>query len=403
VGRAALGSALVAVLVVVPASGAAAGAAPGGGDRRLLQQAADDLTALGVTGVQGITAEGHRTSTARSGVADIRTGAPVPDNGYFRMGSNTKTFAAVIVLQLVAEGRLSLDDSVDRWLPGVVSGTGNDGRRVTVRQLLQHTSGIYNYTNDLTGLSSPEEYLERRFEHLDPEELVAMAMKHEPAFAPGTSWDYSNTNYILVGMIIEKITGKGWASVVGERVIRPPGLRQTYSPGDVPTLPRPYAKGYQQFEPGGPLVDTTLLNMSWGWVAGDLVTTPTDLVRFWRALQGGRLLPPRQMAEMHRTVLAVTFQDAFPGTRYGSGSCGHPRPAAGTGTTAGRARHQHRQRRDQRREPRGGARHHHAARRRRGARQLPPGGPGGGRSSLLRGSSPAVTTSDSSERSGCVT
>jgi D-alanyl-D-alanine carboxypeptidase len=343
--RAALGAGLAAVLVVAPAAGAAAGAAPASGDRRLLQEAADDLTALGVTGVQGIASEGRRTSTARSGVADIRTGAPVPHDGYFRMGSNTKTFAAVVVLQLVAERRLSLDDTVDRWLPGVVAGNGNDGRRITVRQLLQHTSGIYNYTNDLPGLDSPEAYLEHRLEHLDPEELVTIAMKHEPVFAPGTSWDYSNTNYILVGMIIEKITGKGWAAVVRERITRPLGLSHTYSPGDVPTLPRPHAKGYQQFEPGGPLVDTTLLNVSWGWVAGDLVTTPSDLVRFWRALQSGRLLAPAQMREMHRTVLAETFQDVFPGARYGLGimwsptSCGgywnHGGDVPGTSTING--------------------------------------------------------------------
>ncbi|MDQ7904482.1 serine hydrolase domain-containing protein [Phytohabitans sp. ZYX-F-186] len=327
-GRALLGAGLAAVLAVAPVTSAAAGAAPAGGDRRVLQRAADDLRDLGVTGVQGIAADGRRTSTARSGVADIRTGAPVPHDGYFRMGSNTKTFAAVVVLQLVAEGRLSLEDSVERWLPGVVAGNGNDGRRVTVRQLLQHTSGIYNYTNDLTALASPEEYLEHRFEHMDPEELVAVAMKHEPVFAPGTSWDYSNTNYILVGMIIEKITGRSWGSVVRERVTGPLGLTRTYSPGDVPTLPRPHAKAYQQFEPGGPLLDTTLLNLSWGWTAGDLVTTPSDLVRFWQALQSGRLLRPAQLAEMHRTVLAVTFQDVFPGVRYGLGimwtptSCG---------------------------------------------------------------------------------
>ncbi|GAB3515793.1 serine hydrolase domain-containing protein [Phytohabitans suffuscus] len=344
--RAAVSAALAAVLVAVPVGGAAAGAVPGGGDdRRLLREAAGDLTALGVTGVQGIAADGRRTSTARSGVADIRTGAPVPRDGYFRMGSNTKTFAAVVVLQLVAEGRLSLSDSVERWLPGVVAGNGNDGRRVTVRQLLQHTSGIYNYTNDLPGLASPEAYLEHRFEHLDPEELVAIAMKHEPVFAPGTSWDYSNTNYILAGMVIEKITGKRWGTVVRERITRPLGLSHTYSPGDVPTLPRPHARGYQQFEPGGPLLDTTLLNLSWGWVAGDLVTTPGDLVRFWQALQSGRLLRPAQLAEMHRTVLAVTFQDVFPGTRYGLGimwtptSCGgywsHGGDVPGTSTVNG--------------------------------------------------------------------
>jgi D-alanyl-D-alanine carboxypeptidase len=327
--RALAGTALAAVLVLTPVAGAAAGAAPAAGDRRVLQDAADDLHALGITGVQAIAADGRHTSAARAGVADTRTGAPVPRDAYFRMGSNGKTFAAVIVLQLVAEGRLSLEDTVDRWLPGVVAGNGNDGRRITVRQLLQQTSGLYNYTADLPGLATPEAYLELRFEHMDPEELVAIAMKHEPLFAPGTSWDYSNTNYILAGMIIEKVTGSTWAAQVRDRITRPLGLDQTFSPGDRPTLPRPHARAYQQFEPGGPLVDTTLLNMSWGWAACDLVTTPTDLVRFWQALHSGRLLEPAQLAEMHRTVLAVTFQDFAPGLRYGLGIMWTPSPCGG--------------------------------------------------------------------------
>lgn len=259
-GRAVVGVTLAAALAVAPVTGAAAGAAPAGGDRRLLQQAAGDLTELGVTGVQAIAADGRRTSTARSGVADIRTGAPVPH---------------------------------------------------------------------LPGLASAEAYLEHRFTHLDPAELVAVAMKHEPVFAPGTSWDYSNTNYILAGMIVEEITGKAWATSVRERITRPLGLSRTYSPGDVPSLPRPHARAYQQFEPGGPLLDTTLLNVSWGWAAGDLVTTPSDLVRFWQALQSGRLLRPAQMAEMHRTVLAETWQDAFPGTRYGLGIMWSPSSCGG--------------------------------------------------------------------------
>lgn len=328
-GRALAGAAMAVALAITttaittaaitPAASAAAGAAPAGNEERVLRDAAGDLHALGVTGVQAIAADGRRVSTARAGVADIRSGAPMPRDGFFRMGSNGKTFAAVIALQLVAEGRLSLEDSVERWLPGVVTGNGNDGRRITVRQLLQQTSGLYNYTNDLPGLASPEAYLEHRFTHLDPEELVAIAMKHEPLFAPGTSWDYSNTNYILTGMIIEKVTGGTWAAQVRDRITRPLGLRDTFSPGDWPALPHPHARAYQQWEPGGPLIDTTLLNVSWGWAAGDLVTTPTDLARFWQALHGGRLLAPAQLAEMHRTVLAVTFQDFAPGMRYGLG------------------------------------------------------------------------------------
>ncbi|GIG88615.1 serine hydrolase domain-containing protein [Plantactinospora endophytica] len=288
-----------------------------------------DLHALGITGVQALARDGVRENYARAGTADLATGAPVPRDGYFRMGSNTKTFAAVVVLQLVGEGRLRLDDTVERWLPGLVTGNGNDGRRITVRQLLQHTSGLYNYTWDLPGLSSAEGYARHRFDHYDPEELVALALAHPPNFAPGTSWDYSNTNYILAGMLIERVTGRTWAVELRNRVLRPLGLTETSSPGDRAHLPEPHAKGYQQWEPGGPLDDTTRFNTTMAYAAGDLVSTPSDLVRFWQALHQGRLLAPAQLAEMRRTVLAETFQEYQPGARYGLGIMWAPNACGG--------------------------------------------------------------------------
>lgn len=322
-------AALAAITALAPASVAVAGAAMGGGSaRHTLQAGVDDLHGLGITGVQAVVSEGHRATWARAGVRDLRTEAPVPRNGYFRTGSTTKTFAAVIVLQLVEEGELSLGDTVEHWLPGVVSGNGNDGAQITVRQLLQHTSGIYNYTNDLEVFGSADEYYAHRFDHYDPEDLVALAMKHEPEFAPGTSWQYSNTNYILAGMIIERITGRSWPAALQHRIVGPLRLRQTSSPGDRPYLPHPHARGYQQFVDGGRLVDTTLFNPTAAYAAGDIVTTPADLARFWRALQGGKLLGPTQLAEMRRTVPAEAFHEVMPGARYGLGvmwlpsSCG---------------------------------------------------------------------------------
>jgi D-alanyl-D-alanine carboxypeptidase len=315
IGQLVVAATVAATLVAGAAGPAAAAAVNGHGDRRL-QAAADDLHRLGITGVQAVSRTGGDVDRARAGVADLQTGAPVPVDGSFRMGSNTKTFVSVVVLQLAGEGRLSLDDTVDRWLPGVVAGNGNDGRRITVRQVLQHTSGLYNYTNELAGLSSYEQYVAHRLDHYDADDLVALAMKHEPVFAPGTSWDYSNTNYILAGMIVEKATGRPWPTEVRDRILRPLGLRHTSYPGDRATLPGPHAKGYQQWETNGPLLDTTILNPTVAGAAGGLVSTPTDLARFWQALQQGRLLQPRQMAEMHRTVLAETWQD---GTRYGLG------------------------------------------------------------------------------------
>jgi len=223
---------LATLAALVTLAGPAAAIERPGYDRAALQRDLDAIHAAGATGVQGSVRGRHERLTARSGVADLRTGRPVPRGGYFRMGSNTKTFVATLVLQLVAEGRLSLDDTVERWLPGIVAGNGNDGRTVTVRHLLQHTSGLYNYTNDLNELASPEGYESVRFRSWRPTELVAMAMRHPPNFAPGTHWDYSNTGYILVGMIIEAVTGRTWDIEVRDRVIRPLGLRHTFSPGD---------------------------------------------------------------------------------------------------------------------------------------------------------------------------
>jgi D-alanyl-D-alanine carboxypeptidase len=326
-GRWGLAALLTATLVAGTAAPAGATGPPR--DDRRLQAALDDLHDLGITGVQGVTRAGGVTARSRAGVGDLARGTPVPLDGHFRMGSNTKTFVAVVVLQLVGEGRLSLDDTVERWLPGVVAGNGNDGRRITVRHLLQHTSGLYNYTNDLTALGSYEGYLAHRFDHYDPADLVALAMKHEPGFAPGTRWDYSNTNYILAGMVIERVTGRSWATEVRDRILRPLDMRGTSAPGDRPSLPAPHAKGYQQWAPGGALTDTTLFNPTVAGSAGNLITTPTDLARFWQALERGRLLKPRQMAQLHQTVLAGTFQDYYPGVRYGLGIMYFPNRCGG--------------------------------------------------------------------------
>lgn len=259
--------------------------------RATLQSGLGDIRAFGVTGLQGHVTIGGRTVRARSGVADIRTSAPMPLAGSFRIGSDTKTFVSIVVLQLVGEGRLSLDDPVERWLPGVVSGNGNDGSAVTIRMLLQHTNGLHNYTNDLAALGSAEAYLEHRFDHYDDPAIVASAMTHAPDFAPGTSWSYSNTNYIVAGMEIRAVTGHSWSSEVRARILAPLGMRDPY-PGDRPTLPSPYALGYRQFGPGAPLTDVTLFNPTVASAAGGMVSTTADLTTFWRAVQRGVLLRP---------------------------------------------------------------------------------------------------------------
>jgi D-alanyl-D-alanine carboxypeptidase len=281
-----------------------------------------DLDAIRDTGVSGVLAEvniGSRRLRGTSGVADLQDGGPVNVDGYFRMGSNTKTFVSVVVLQLVAEGRLSLDDTVDHWLPGVVTGNGNDGAAVTVRQLLQHTSGIYDYANDLVArITSVEEYQKLRYESFTPRQLVAMALAHEPDFAPGQGWSYSNTNYVLAGMIIRKVTGRDWADEVRDRIIRPLGLRHTFAPGNDTNLPDPHASAYLYLD-RDTRIETADANLTWADAAGSLVTTASDLNRFWAAIGRGALLHPAQQQQMRTTVLATTFQDDRPGLRYGLG------------------------------------------------------------------------------------
>jgi len=288
-------------------------------DQAQLQRDMDAISAFGRTGVIADVNIAGRHLRGTSGVADLDTGGAVDPTGYFRMGSNTKTFVSVVVLQLVGERRLSLDDTVERWLPGVVRGNGNDGSAITVRQLLRHTSGLYDYTDDLAArITSVEEYQKLRYESFTPEQLIAMAMAHGPSAAPGASFNYSNTNYVLIGQIIKKVTGRDWDREVRDRVIRPLGLRHTFAPGFATDLPDPHASAYLFFD-RETRVETADENLSWAGAAGALVTNASDLSAFWSAIGRGTLLRKAQQREMRDTVLADEFQEDFPGSRYGLG------------------------------------------------------------------------------------
>jgi D-alanyl-D-alanine carboxypeptidase len=294
-----------------------------------LQRDLDAITATGVPGVLAEVRTGTRQLRGTSGVADLDSRQPVNGNGFFRIGSNTKTFLSVVVLQLVAEHRLSLDDTVGHWLPGVVHGHGNDGGTITVRELLQHTSGLHDYTDDLQAqITSPEAYRKLEFRHFSRPDLLNIALAHRPDNAPGAAWNYSNTNYILLGMVIEKVTHDSWENQVTRRIIIPLGLRHTYAPGTSTRLPRPHATGYLIFDKNT-RIDTTAENMSWADSAGALISTAADLSRFWSAIGRGALLGPAQTREMRQTVPATGGDSAsVPGSRYGLGiffiplSCG---------------------------------------------------------------------------------
>jgi len=264
-----------------------------------------------------------RTRTYTAGVGDLATGAPIPRASRVRIGSNTKTFTSVVVLQLVGEGKLGLDRPVETYLPGLVRGDGIDGRKITVRQLLQHTSGIPDY-DEIFGT----DYLPFQHTYWEPRQMVDEALRKKALFAPGTNWEYSNTNYVLAGLIIQKVTGRPVGEEITRRVIERAGLRDTYWPalGDQRIL-GPHPKGYYKTTPDGKATDVTELEPSMGWAAGQMIATPGDLNRFFSALINGKLLKPAQLQEMLRTVRAPEFDINGDG-EYGLGiakldlSCG---------------------------------------------------------------------------------
>ncbi len=313
--------------------------------RSVLQRDSDALLAQGAPGVLVELDTPRGDVRVRSGHGDVAAGTPVPWDGRFRVGSYTKTFVAATLLQLVGEGRLALDDTVDRWLPGVVRGSGNDGRAITVRQLLQHTSGLPDYLGGMLYLFDQQGFEQHRFDTVTQEQAVALAMTFPPEFPPGERWSYSNTNYVLAGMIIQRVTGNTWQHEVRQRVIRPLGLRDTTAPDTDPDVPRPHAIGYERFagpdatedDPKyGEPIDATRLNPSWGGAAGAIISTTGDANRFLQALLGGKVLRPAQLAEMRRTVPTNDeFRANWPGARYGLGIMWVPNTCGGSWSHGG--------------------------------------------------------------------
>ncbi|KUL49495.1 hydrolase [Streptomyces sp. NRRL F-4489] len=245
-----------------------------------------------------------------AGVADIGTGRLTTPLMRHRIGSITKTFTAVAVLQEVGKGRIALDAPIARYLPDLVP--GERGQAITVRMLLNHTSGIGEYTDKIfTTTDSLETNRLRRF---DPEELARLGLTAPPLSAPGQAHHYSNTNFILAGLLLRKVTGQAPEAYITENVIRRAGLKMTFftqSPVILAPHALMYEAAYGEFDPPR---EYSVYNMSWGGTAGALVSTMPDLNRFYRALLSGQLLAPAQLAQMKTTV-------PIPGStaRYGLG------------------------------------------------------------------------------------
>ncbi|TYC66616.1 class A beta-lactamase-related serine hydrolase [Streptomyces sp. CB01881] len=280
------------------------------------QQELRDLVERGGTtaALAEIRADGRPRWRGAAGTADLASGRQARPDGRFRIGSVTKTFVSTVLLQLVGEGRLRLDDPVERHLPGVVP----NGAAITVRQLLNHTSGLFNFTEDERFLIRSEADLQDftyggwRYRDYRPEQLAAVSAEHAPYFAPGQGWHYSNTNYVLAGMIVQKVTGHTWQREVERRIVRPLHLDDTTFPGSETGLGGPHARAYLAMSAGP--ADITRLDPSVVDAAGNGISTTSDLNRFHAALFGGKLLRPAETAALTDTV-ATTIE----GARYGLG------------------------------------------------------------------------------------
>ncbi|VXA92459.1 D-alanyl-D-alanine carboxypeptidase [Microbacterium sp. 8M] len=228
------------------------------------------------------------------GVADPATGAPMTTDIYQRVGSITKPFTGTLTMQLAAEGKLSLDDKISKYVDGVPRGD-----EVTIRELADMSSSVTSYTKDPAWQKIFFSETERVW---TPEELLKVGISLPPQdFAPGTAFDYSNTNTILLGFVIQKVTGKSYQDVLAEKILTPLGLTHTIFPAGSGTFPDPHAQGFTlqggHGTPDAP-ANTTNWNPSWGWTAGELISSAQDLLRFGRAeATGAGLVPAKAQIE----------------------------------------------------------------------------------------------------------
>ncbi|MFI6321685.1 serine hydrolase domain-containing protein [Nonomuraea sp. NPDC050556] len=250
----------------------------------------DLVEAKAMTSTLMLVREDGRDWTASAGVRDLVSRKPADASGYFRIGSVTKTFVATVVLQLADEGKLALDDPIDKHLPGTL------GRPVTVRQVLDHTSGVFDYAGaGIPGWSVRDYRPVETLYDQTPQELLAVGLSKPPY----TAWHYSNTNYVIAAMLVEKLTGRPYGEAVKERVLRPLRMTHTLFPGHNTGMPRPHAHGYAAYQ--GRMVDATRMNPSLEFGAGEMISTTADLATFFDALLGGKLTSQAALKEMRQT------------------------------------------------------------------------------------------------------
>ncbi len=230
--------------------------------------------------IVGIWQDGRAPYVRAFGVRDTATRQPMATDLYMRIGSNSKTFTVTALLMLADQGKLGLDDPIDRYVKGVPG-----GNRITLRQLAQMRAGLYNYADDTNKVMA-----QQPSRQWTPRELVEVAFRHPPLFPPGSDFDYSNTNTVLLGLVVEKVSGQSLGSFIEQNILKPEGMTHTLFPAGA-EYPSPHSQGYFKM-PDGKIVDATDWNPSWGWASGNMISTLDDMRVWTRDLAIGKLLSP---------------------------------------------------------------------------------------------------------------
>ena len=261
-------------------------------DREALQEIVDSIPSDVITSVIYRVQSGDEVQYFSAGLGDIETGAEVALDAHFRIGSISKTFAAVAALQLHEQGLLDIDHTIQSYLPGVLP---DSYAPITVRNLLQHTSGLPDYELAL-GFGDPEAIVRDRYYEWEPREIVAQMVQQPLAFVPGEQMVYNNTGYLLLGMVMETVTGAPYSEAIRSGILEPLALEDTFIPGTDPAIPAPFNHGYIALNQT--LVDISHWSPSYAGSAGDMISTLDDLHTFFQALMDGQLLSPDLLDEM---------------------------------------------------------------------------------------------------------
>ncbi|WUB41747.1 beta-lactamase family protein [Streptomyces sp. NBC_00588] len=303
-------------LLAVPAHAAPADVLPKP-DLTGLQNVLRTALKQGAPGAMARIDDHGSVTRAAAGVADRKSKRPISNADRFRIGSVTKTFSAVVLMQLADEGRLKLDASVDHYLPGLLP-----DRKITVRQVLGHRSGLYDYTNDMFARAVPG-FEEVRTKVFGYRQLVDRSLRHARTNAPGAAYSYSNTNFVVAGLLIEKLTGHSVSTEYQNRIIKPLKLRDTFYVHPDRKIPGRHARGYLTPDrAGAPLVDATEQTVSWAQSAGAVISSTRDLNTFLSALLGGRLMSSAQLRQMEHMARVDSTQAYGLGLRRRTLSCG---------------------------------------------------------------------------------